>query len=247
MNKIKVTALLLGALVFSSQGLASYGSANFGDYQDSWTITFGAAYSSRLFEHRETSADINYVPINEEVRTIEVPLHLSLMKEFMHQSRLSFTVKLFGGFVDGDYEAQYNAADPGSKNLSQFETKLSGVQYGGGISVNYNFFLYGYKLQPYAGADLMLDSGTMTLTHNGTTSTTEYAYSDMVVQMGAGVRAFDSEVSLMSYFFFSTPLVMSESLEDTVTISGAQSTPLATQALVKRAPLQVSVGFGYFF
>lgn len=249
-SSLAALIIYIALTVFSIESQSAVGASRshaFEDYTDSWVITVGGGYTTRFVKHRETSTDTSFTAINEDIHVVDIPLTIAVMKELFNQSRFSVTLKFFGGINDGDYKSDYDPANSDSKNKSVFEEKLSGVHFGGGASLNYNSFLYGYKIQPYVGLDLFQDQGELSLTHNSGSAVTTHTYKDQVVLIGLGVRVFDSEVGLMSYFMASLPQALNESISVQTANGGAISTGTMVPAEITRAPLQFSLGFGFVF
>lgn len=157
------------------------------NYTDSWSITMGGIFSTRLIRHNEVSTTSGYSSINEVTRLDEISFSFAVLKEFMSQERISFTVKALGGLLDDSSESD-------GDNLSVFKEDLSGYQWGAGLSVNYNIYYYGLKLQPYIGVDLVQESGKYNLTHTSSSAelTTRNEFTGQIAILCLGLRAYDS-------------------------------------------------------
>ena len=211
------------------------------DYTESWMMTFGAGFSTRVISHDESSSDSSFGSVGEDSRSSDLRVSLGVGKEFFNQNSISFTLALMGGFSNGSFSS-------GEENQSQFEEKLSSVHIGGGLSVNYNLYTWGYKMQPYLGLDIIKESGKIQTLYDNGGNTTEltHEFEDMVALPGIGIRVFDDEVSLMSYFKVSMPQYLSDSFEASATVNG--STVAVTSATeFYRSPVAFELGFGYFF
>lgn len=211
------------------------------DYLQTWSLNVGGSFTSTVMSHNEVAFDGAYLPIREAIRIPEGGFSLKLTKEFFVRDRISYTFTAFGGKVDGSYES-------GPENNSVFNEDSSTSQFGGGISANYNFFVYGLKMQPFVGVNLAMTNSQYTLSHrNGANRLmTIHDVSQQLAVIGTGVRFFDSETGLMSYLSIETPQTMSEEVQTTSTING-ENTIITTPATIQRAPLIFSLGFGAYF
>ncbi|MEM7647332.1 MAG: autotransporter outer membrane beta-barrel domain-containing protein, partial [Pseudomonadota bacterium] len=209
----------------------------------SWSIALGGDFTSRVLLHREQSSDAGYASIGEDVRLAETKFSLNVFKEFFNQQIWSVTVRALGGLSDGSYESD-------GDNLSEFEETLSSVHFGAGVALNYNFYVYGLKLQPYVEVDLIQEVGETQLSHvnGGNQLRTTIEFSDTVAQAQVGLRSYDSEVGLMSFIALSSPFVMSESQTINIFVNEALSSgTLTTPTQVDRAPVVFSLGMGAYF
>ncbi len=241
---MKLTFFLFSLIFFLSlQAFAQATRLNAAeDYKgDSWSVTFGASYTSRVLWHNESGTDPAYVTTGRRIRVPDVNLSLSVIKEFMNTQKISVTAILLGGIAD-------STGKSGGENLEPLEEKLEGYHIGGGLTVNYNTYSYGLKLQPYVGAKIISEQGELNLLHNngGTQLNTIHEFEAQLVHLGIGVRAFDADYNLMSYFEINTPQVMSESYSPVGQVTGT-NIPITSETEITRDPVAFAMGFGYYF
>ena len=244
MKKIIILPVLL--IIFSqSQSYAQATRHNAAeDYQDSdWSIAFGAAWATKNIQHSETSSNASYQSVDKNIRVPDVKMSLTVFKEFLSSKRISFTASLFAGVADSD-----GKSPSGLNSGYEFLEKVTGMHFGAGVSVNYNMYYYGLKLQPYIGARLIQDQGELNLTHSDGSLifNTIHEFSSQVAHLGAGLRAFDADNSLMSYIEFSSPQELSETLTPRGQVSGSDIV-IASTTDIQREVIAFSMGFGYFF
>lgn len=95
---------------------------------------------------------------------------------------------------------------------------------------------------------MIQESGELILTYDNSGNSTQliHEFEDQIAMPGLGIRVFDDEVSLMSYFKVSMPQYLSDSFEARAIINGADvAVNSATE--FERAPVAIELGFGYFF
>ncbi len=212
------------------------------DYaEDDWGLTFGASYSSRVLVHNESSSNTSYSTSGRRVRVPDVSMSVSLMKEFLNPNRISITAVLLGGISD-------SSGNSGGESIATFEEKLDSSHFGGALSVNYNIYAYGLKLQTYLGARFLSEQGELNLAHSngGTNLNTIHRFDAQVLHLGLGLRAFDADHNLMSYFEISTPNTMSENFTPIGQVNGTDVT-ITSETKITRDPVAFSMGFGYYF
>lgn len=134
-------AALVLILLLSQSALANLGRSRSNaheDYEESWMINFGGGFTTRVVSHNESSGNSNFTSIGEAARVSDLRTSLGLGKELLQQQTISFTLSLFAGVANGNFKS-------GEGNQSQFEEKLESVHVGGGLSVNYNLYLWGLQ------------------------------------------------------------------------------------------------------
>ncbi len=232
-------SLLFSAMQVSAQATRLNAAEDYAD--DDWGITFGASYSSRVLVHNESSSNASYASSGRRVRVPDVSMSLSLMKEFLNPSRISVTAVLMGGISD-------SSGNSGGEALQTFEEKLDSSHFGGGLSVNYNIYAYGLKLQTYLGARILSEQGELNMAHSngGTKLNTIHRFDAQILHLGLGLRAFDADHNLMSYFEVSTPNTMSESFTPVGQVNGADVS-ITSDTQITRDPVAFAMGFGYYF
>lgn len=212
------------------------------DYKETWSITFGGSYTSTVLQHAETSSNSSYSTSGRRIRVPDVKYGLSLMRELFNSNTISVTVIGFGGVTDSDTKSG------GRNDQPQFTENLNGFHFGGGLSLNYNTYAYGLKVQPYVGVAIMQEQLEYDLEHSSGVAAlnTFHEVSATVAHPGLGVRCFDADVNLMSYFQITTTAVMSE----TITASGRvgqSDVAINSNTSFEREPWAFSLGFGYYF
>ncbi len=227
------------SLLISSVGLAQSTRSNaFEDYKgETWAITFGASYTSTVLRHDESSSNGEYVTAGEKIRVPDVKLSLTLMKELFNPNKYSVTLLATGGMSDA-------SGSPSDENAEDYTEELSAVHYGGGLTVNYNTYAYGLKLQPYVGALILLEQGEHNLTHDDLNTIHEFEAT--VAYLNVGIRCFDADHNLMSFFQISAPQVMSETITPYGQVDGSDIT-ITSNTEITRDPVAFTLGFGYYF
>lgn len=240
--KIQFVVLALSILFYSSTGLTQATRLNASeDYLDTWAIAFGGAYTSTVLKHNETSAAAQYSSTNRRVRVDDIRMSLSLMKEFLNPKTFSVTAQILGGITD-------SKGSTGDNNQARFEEYLRSTHFGGGLSFNYNIYSFGLKLQPFVGVDFISEQGDLIMNHSNGVQTlnTIHRFDTQLAFLNVGIRAFDADYNLMSYFQLSAPQIVGESIAPLGRINGAdiEITSLTT---IDRSPVAFSMGFGYYF
>lgn len=237
LGRLLVLTVLFSPLVAWSQSRTHANE----DYLQTWVLAFGADYTTNTINHNETSSSSNYTAVDREISVNDITLNFMVMKEFFNPQKISMTVKFFAGKSD-------STGKSGDKEQVRYEEKLTKQQYGLGLSLNYNTYAYGLKLQYYAGVDLMNSSGQFSLSHSnaGYSLQTLHDVDAQLALLNLGIRIFDANAQLMSFFQISTPQVLSETIKVSGTVDGSAVTMTNSQKLT-RAPWALSIGFGYYF
>lgn len=215
-------------------------SSQFNSY-DSWSLLIGASKASRLLNHEESHGIHQYEPLDEQIRLTDVALSISLIKELLKGKRMSYSLKTSIGKIDGSYSSNSNR---------NFREEVSGQLFGLGGSVNYNCYQeFGFKIQPYIGAEIVHEFGNYRLSHksSGNSLLTVNNYKENFVLIVAGVRFFDKSHKLMSFFEMSMPETLTNQKNAMVSVNGSSMQKDISSVEVKRDSVIASLGFGLTF
>lgn len=226
-------------LALASGEETSIGEYFFDTYENDWVLMLGFGLTDTKIQHTETSSVTNFSSIGVDNSVSNTPISLSLMKEFMYQSRISFSAMFTGGLNVGSGDDTVNGV--------AFEEDLSGFHVGAGVSVNVNYFTYGMKLQPYIGAGVTRESAQYEMVYeSGVNSiTTLYDYTGLLADINMGARLLDPEAEMMSFVNVSYINPMSETVDAKATVGTAEG--VLNVVGLEKSKVLVSLGFGFLF
>ncbi len=240
----RVTILFFSILLTSQLAVASSSRSHAEeDYaNDPWSLAVGGTYTTTVLKHNETSTSPSFATSGRRVRVPESHLSLLVMREFLNKATYSFTLLFKAGVNDSSGQSG------GLDGQVTMEESLKSSHFAAGGSVNYSLYKFGLKIQPYLGVGIIQESGEFTLQYSngGTTIDTIHSFNSTLAVGSLGVRFFNADANLMSYFQLSVPTVMNANAEARAKTNGVE-VPVASNTAIVRDPVAFSLGFGYYF
>jgi hypothetical protein len=203
-------------------------------------IVLGIGKTSTKISHTETSNVAGFSAVGADNSVSSTEFSFSVIKEFMHQNRFSFSGILKGGINDG--------SGSGTENSIAFKEEYSGNHFGAGLSANLNYLYSNMKVQPYVGVGIIQETSIyeMNYTTSGSQGVkTSYNYTGMILDTNLGIRVLDPEVGLMSFFNISFLSPSSETIDAKVLVSSTEGT--LNPGKLEKSSILFSLGFGFIF
>ncbi len=208
------------------------------------TIVFGYQNTASTIDHKENSNYSNFYSINKSIEIEKNSLNIAALIEPFQNKQISPAFILRAGYGFGTDEGALSTAG------FAYKEKYSGQHFGLGAGINYNGSAYGLKVQPFIQGEAIYSKAKYGLDYgNSTDPTTEfgidYKVNETIFQSSAGIRFYDYDLALMSYFAVDYQTSLSQSTQGDGDHGGESFA--VTNATVKSLPVGFTIGLGMFF
>ena len=207
----------------------------------SWTLALGFSKSGASVTHATDLNGGSVASLGAETAVPEIGVRLKVMKEFFYNSRFSVSGLLNVGTIMG--------TERGSTGGVSFVERASGPTFGGGASVNWNFYGAGLGIQPFVAAEVAVVSTDRTLEYSsgGSSVSVVTQSSGLELVPSLGIRVLDPHAGMMSFISVGMVQSLSTEVSRVSTVDGTVDAGSTDLGEVKIDSLQIQVGFGFFF
>ena len=206
-------------------------------------ITLGLKNGYTQVVHNEKSSALGYTPLNKTSKITINTLDLGVMKEFIFDSKFSFSGITNLGILIGKDKGLITGSN------TTYSDKLAGNYYSIGGSLNLNIEAFKLKIQPYVFSSLSKIYTKTLLDYsqdsNNPTSI-QYRTNSQITDIGAGIRFIDGKVDLMSYFSVNYS-ISNKVKSSTSSVFNKNPVSLTNSSSLKQRPLTFALGFGFLF
>gem|GEM_PF-4979704 len=210
--------------------------------EQTWLIGVGYSPSSVGFTHRANIGDSRVSGINADTNVSVKEISLRLQKEFFSEQRISMSLLATGAYLTGSGGGR-------TSEVGAYTQSSNGFQFGGGASMNLNYYGMGFGIQPFLSAEILSQTTSFEVDYKSNSIPVQISntITSVVMQPSVGVRVFDPHTSMMSYLSVGTAADLSSSIESQVNVSNEGAGSFANPAAVDPSDFFVRLGFGVFF
>lgn len=192
-----------------------------------------------LVTHNEESNSSLFTPLNQQ------------SKIMMHTKGVQFGAEIFSKqYLSLSILGQFSHFAGKDDDNSNYDENASGLQYGGGVSVNLNGSGYRIRIQPFYSAQLVvLDTDyELNYSDSGNQNLTKIFYDtqDTVVEHAVGVRFINPKTNLLSMFSIGYVQDISQKSE-VVALKNSSEIEFTKAGKVENRPVSFTLGFGFMF